>query len=122
MNVDFVNLSIETEESTEHEENIVIRQEGLAPGDKLDPSKEYNLILIISKPSVFQLPNLVGENYLDAKSDLEALGATVEFNPQDSSTLSDEEWEETEFEVVTRRIGKNLIEKLLRLIKQHLLH
>jgi serine/threonine-protein kinase len=102
LNVDFVNLSIETEESTEHEENIVIRQEGLAPGDKLDPSKEYNLILIISKPSVFQLPNLVGENYLDAKSDLEALGATVEFNPQDSSTLSDEEWEETEFEVVTR--------------------
>lgn len=102
LNVDFINLTIEQEESTQHEENTIIRQEGLEAGQKLDPSKQYQLILVVSKPSVFQLPDLRGVNYLEAQKELEDLGVKVELNPQDSSTLSDQEWERTKFEEVTR--------------------
>lgn len=102
LNVEFINLTTETEESATLEENTVIRQEGLNPGDKLDPNKQYNLVLVISKPAVFQLPDVTGVNYVQAQSELENLGVKVELNPQDSSTLSDQQWETTNFEVVTR--------------------
>lgn len=100
--IDFINLSVEYEETNEVSDNTIISQEGLTEGEQLDPNREYNLLLKVARPKVFQIPDLRGQNYLEAQAELESLGATVELSPQDSSTLSDELWEQTTFEVITK--------------------
>ncbi len=98
-----INLIIEYESSKEVDEGIVLRQENLSPNEKISPNKRYDLKLIVSRPVTFQIPvQLIGMNYLEAETLLKEKGATVLFNAIDSSTLSDEVWEKTEFEVITR--------------------
>lgn len=98
-----INLIVEYESSKEVDEGIVLRQENLSPNEKISPNKRYDLKLIVSRPVTFQIPvQLIGMNYLEAETLLKEKGATVLFNAIDSSTLSDEVWEKTEFEVITR--------------------
>lgn len=98
-----INLIVEYESSKEVNEGIVLRQENLSPNEKISPNKRYDLKLIVSRPVTFQIPvQLIGMNYLEAETLLKEKGATVLFNAIDSSTLSDEVWEKTEFEVITR--------------------
>lgn len=98
----FIRLNVDYEETNEAKENTVIKQDGLTIGEQLDPTKEYTLNLTVARPAVFQIPDLRGQNYKTAQTELENLGAKVILDEKDSSTLSDEEWENTEFEVVTQ--------------------
>lgn len=100
--IDFITIRVEYEDTNSQAPNTVLGQSGLYPGDKIDPTTSHNLILRVAQPAPFQIPDLRGENYLTAKSELEQLGATVALEALDSTTLTDQEWEETDFEVVTR--------------------
>ena len=98
-----INLIVEYEASKEKDEGIVLRQENLNPDEKVSPNRKYDLKLIVSRPVTFQIPvQLIGMDYKEAETLLVEKGATVLFNAVDSSTLNDEEWEKTEFEVITR--------------------
>lgn len=98
---DFISVKVDYEETNDYEPNEIIDQEGAEVGDELSAQEEYTLTFTVAEPEPFQIPDLTGAHYQEAKSELERLGARVELDPQDSSTLSDEEWLETEFEVVT---------------------
>ncbi len=98
---EFITIRVNYEETNEYEPNEIIDQEGAEVGDELSAQEEYTLTFTVAEPAPFQIPNLIGFNYQEAKRELERLGARVQLDPQDSSTLSDEEWLETEFEVIT---------------------
>lgn len=98
-----INLIVQYESSKDVEDGIVLRQENLSPDEKVSPNRRYDLKLIVSRPVTFQIPvQLIGMHFQEAETLLVEKGATVLFNPIDSSTLNDEEWEKTEFEVITR--------------------
>lgn len=98
---EFITIRVNYEETNEYEPNEIIDQEGAEVGDELSAQEEYTLTFTVAEPAPFQIPDLTGFNYQEAKRELERLGARVQLDPQDSSTLSDEEWLETEFEVIT---------------------
>ena len=72
----------------------VVRQELLLEGDKLDPSRNYEIKLVVADYLQVTIPmDIVGKNVNDARADLEALGVAVLLNPMDASEMSEEELE-----------------------------
>lgn len=98
--LEYLKVNVDYKDTNEVKGNTIISQEGLEINQKLDPTKEYELTLVVARPTAFQIPDLRGQDINSAKAELEKLGARVILNGKDSTTLSDEEWENTEFEVV----------------------
>ena len=98
-----VRISVEREYNSSYEAGVVIRQESLLPGDKIDNKIRYDLKLIVASYLEFLIPSdLIGKNVYEAKNQLEAMGATVLLNPMDRNALSEEELATITFDTVIR--------------------
>lgn len=73
------------------EEGTILKQEGLVSGQKIDPSVSYEMKLTVAGKVAFNIPNLIGFNISIAQNQLTALGAIVELNVLDTSTLTPEQ-------------------------------
>lgn len=100
--LDNVEIEVEYQENNDYEPNTIISQLGLLEGDVVNPQEEYTLELVVAKAEIFPLPNVIGKNYEEAKAQLEEMGVKVEVIAKDSLALSNEEWRNTTFDVVTK--------------------
>ncbi len=98
-----VRISVQREYNSSYEAGVIIRQESLLPGDKIDNKIRYDLKLIVASYLEFLIPSdLIGKNVYEAKNQLEAMGATVLLNPMDRNALSEEELSKITFDTVIR--------------------
>lgn len=73
------------------EEGTILKQEGLVSGQKIDPAVTYELKFTVSGKVAFNIPDLVGFNIMIAQNQLTALGAVVELNALDTSSMTAEQ-------------------------------
>lgn len=79
---------------------IVLEQELLLPGDVVDPNIAYEMKLIVSKPVEFVIPDVIGSPIESAKAIIESRGGVVTLIPQNSDSLTDEEFIQITFNTV----------------------
>ena len=98
-----ITIKIEKEVNEYVKPGLVIRQELLNVGDKLDPNRQYELKLIISGYLEITIPsNLVGMNVFEAQNQLTAQGVVVSLLPLSTDTLSDEEKASIQYNTVIK--------------------
>jgi eukaryotic-like serine/threonine-protein kinase len=73
------------------EEGTILKQEGLVSGQKIDPAVTYELKFTVAGKVAFNIPDLIGFNIAIAQNQLTALGAIVELNALDTSSLTPEQ-------------------------------
>lgn len=95
-----VTIRVEYAAESSREPGVVLSQELLNPGDKVDPSISYEMKLIVSKPVEFVIPDVFGSPIESAKAIIESRGGVVTLIPQNSDTLTDEEFVQISFETV----------------------
>lgn len=95
-----VTIRVEYAAESSREPGVVLSQELLNPGDKVDPSISYEMKLIVSKPVEFVIPDVIGSPIESAKAIIESRGGVVTLIPQNSDTLTDEEFVQISFETV----------------------
>ncbi|MEA5026179.1 MAG: Stk1 family PASTA domain-containing Ser/Thr kinase [Erysipelotrichaceae bacterium] len=96
-----ITIKVEKEASELVKPGIVIRQETLLAGDKLDPNRQYEIKLIVSGYVEFTIPdNLIGMNVFEVQNLLTSKGATVVLYPLSTDNLTDEEKAEIQYNTV----------------------
>ena len=95
-----VTIRVEYAAESSREPGVVLSQELLLPGDKVDPTISYEMKLIVSKPVEFVIPDVIGSPIESAKAIIESRGGVVTLIPQNSDTLTDEEFVQISFETV----------------------
>ena len=82
----------QVQESSDSPAGTIIRQEGLAPGDKVDPQSNATIRLVISAYPTFQIDWAYrGMDVYEAKERLEAQGAVVVLSALSTEGMSEEE-------------------------------
>jgi len=95
-----VSIRLEKEYNSQVEADVVIRQELLLPGQKLDPRRQVEIKLVVSTYAEMVIPGLIGVNIQDAKTMLEEMGAVVSLVKMSTEGLSEEELEELSYNEV----------------------
>ena len=98
-----ITIKVEKEVNEYVKPGLVIRQELLSVGDKLDPNRQYEIKLIVSGYLEITIPsNLVGMNVFEAQNQLTAQGVVVSLLPLSTDTLSDEEKASIQYNTVIK--------------------
>lgn len=95
-----IDIKIVYEPSNEYKTGIVIRQENLLAGSVVEFDRFHEITLVVSGNPQFIVPNVIGKNILDAKKELESLGAKVELKALDVNNLSYEDRLNLNYDVV----------------------
>ncbi len=83
------------------EPGTILRQSGVMPGDKLDPTKRYEIVLTTAQYNTIVIPlNIVGMDVASAISWLESNGVEVVQNPLSTEGMSEEQLATLERNVV----------------------
>jgi len=98
-----ITIKVEKEVNEYVKPGLVIRQELLSAGDKLDPNRQYEIKLIISGYLEITIPsNLVGMNVFEAQNQLTGQGVVVSLLPLSTDALSDEEKAAVQYNTVIK--------------------
>ncbi|MEA5017262.1 MAG: Stk1 family PASTA domain-containing Ser/Thr kinase [Erysipelotrichaceae bacterium] len=96
-----ISIKIEKEVNPFVKPGLIIRQEILNVGDKVDPNRQYEIKLVISGYLEFTIPdNLVGMNVFEAQNLLTAKGAMVMLYPMSTAGMSEEELADIKYNTV----------------------
>ncbi|MPN49911.1 hypothetical protein SDC9_197535 [bioreactor metagenome] len=96
-----ISIKIEKEVNPFVKPGLIIRQEILNVGDKVDPNRQYEIKLVISGYLGFTIPdNLVGMNVFEAQNLLTAKGAMVMLYPMSTAGMSEEELADIKYNTV----------------------
>lgn len=73
-----VQIEVEYEGSKDMDPGIVLQQKGLTPGKRIDPDSKETITFVVSTyPSIVIPSDLIGQDVLDAKDELNDLGIAV---------------------------------------------
>ena len=73
-----VQIEVEHEGSKDMDPGIVLQQKGLTPGKRIDPDSKETITFVVSTyPSIVIPSDLIGQDVLDAKDELNDLGIAV---------------------------------------------
>lgn len=98
-----ITIKVEEEVNEFVRPGLIIRQELLNPGDKIDPNRQYEIKLIVSGYLSFTIPdNLLGMNVFEAQNLLTSKGAMVMLHPLSTDELSEDEKDNIEYNTVVK--------------------
>ncbi|MDD2591558.1 MAG: Stk1 family PASTA domain-containing Ser/Thr kinase [Erysipelotrichaceae bacterium] len=98
-----ITIKVEEEVNEFVRPGLIIRQELLNPGDKIDPNRQYEIKLIVSGYLSFTIPdNLLGMNVFEAQNLLTSKGAMVMLYPLSTDELSEDEKDNIEYNTVVK--------------------
>ena len=96
-----ITIKVEKEVNEFVKPGVIIRQEFLNPGDKVDPNRQYEIKLIVSGYLEFTIPeNMIGMNVFEAQNMLTEKGAMVMLYPLSTDDLTEEEKQNIEYNTV----------------------
>lgn len=73
-----VQIEVEYEGSKDMDPGIILQQKGLTPGKRIDPDSKETITFVVSTyPSIVIPSDLIGQDVLDAKDELNDLGIAV---------------------------------------------
>ena len=73
-----VQIEVEYEGSKDMDPGIILEQKGLTPGKRIDPDSKETITFVVSTyPSIVIPSDLIGQDVLDAKDELNDLGIAV---------------------------------------------
>ena len=86
-----ITVRIQYDFNSTADDGTILKQEGLVPGQKIDPTVTYELKFTVAGKVSFNIPDLIGFNITIAQNQLVGLGATVELNALDTSSMTEEQ-------------------------------
>jgi eukaryotic-like serine/threonine-protein kinase len=72
-------------------EGTILKQDGLMPGDKINPSRQYEIRFFVAGVASFNIPNVVGMDIGAAQVQIKNLGGTVKIVQKSTAGLTPEE-------------------------------
>ncbi|HLV49716.1 MAG TPA: Stk1 family PASTA domain-containing Ser/Thr kinase [Erysipelothrix sp.] len=70
-------IRVTHESSQDHEPGIILRQEGVLPGEEINPKLRREIVLVVASEVEISVPNLIGTPVNEAKAMLEKQGISV---------------------------------------------
>lgn len=70
-------IRVTHESSQDHDPGIILRQEGVLPGEQINPKLRREIVLVIASEVEINVPNLIGTPVNEAKAMLEEQGISV---------------------------------------------
>jgi len=72
-------------------EGTILRQDGLMPGDKINPNRQYEIRFFVAGVASFNIPNVVGMDVGAAQVQIKNLGGTVRLSQKSTAGMTPEE-------------------------------
>lgn len=98
-----IHIYVDYEETSEHENGVIIEQKILQEGDKINPKVENKIRFVVAAPVERELSDFIGSKVDTAKKSLEALGIKVVLEQLSTDGMEEDELETIEKGIVIKQ-------------------